>query len=272
MKHASSLAAALALLALPSLAAAEISGAATVGLGRLTIDDGPGDANEYSLDFDFTYAGTGNLTFGASGGTRRLDFDGGNLDNTNLNLEVLYGLSNGFGVGAYYGYSTFDLGGPSDDLNAYGVLLGYGAGDFEGELALGKLDGDGFEANEFSLFGRYNVSDRTQILGEIGTVRDGGNGFNLFGVGVNHSVNDQFGLFGAIRRASSTDSDDFTSTELSIGVDYRLAALSSFGALLSLELARTNVDAGLGGEESANSIRLGLTMPLGDNWPQSPAA
>jgi len=265
MKHASSLAAALALLAVPSLAAAEISGAATVGLGRLTIDDAAGDANEYSLDFDFNYAGAGNLTFGANGGFRRLDFDGGDFDNTNLNLEVLYGLSNGFGVGAYYGYSSFDLGGPSEDLNAYGVLLSYGAGDFEGELALGQLEADGFKANEFSFFGRYNVSEQTQILGELGTVRDDGNGFNLFGVGVNHSVNEQFGLFGAIRRASSVNSSDFTSTELSIGVDYRLAALSSFGALVSLELARTNLETGFGGDEHINSVRLGLTMPLGDN-------
>jgi len=263
MKYASSLAV-LALLSAPSIAAAEISGAATVGLGRSTVDGASGEINEYSLDFDFNYAGTGNLSFGASGGFRRLDVDGGGeLDSTNLNVEALYGLSNGFDVGAYYGYSNFDLGGSSQDFKAYGLLFGYGAGAFEGELALGQVDVDGITANEFSLFGRYNVSDQTQILGEIGTVRDDGDGFNLFGVGVNHSINDQFGVFGAIRRGSAVGGGDFNTTELSIGMDYRLAALSSFGALLSLELARVNLDTGGGGDADINSVRLGLTMPLG---------
>lgn len=265
MKYAFPLAAA-ALLALPSMAAAEISGAATVGLGRSTVDGASEEINEYSLDFDFNYAGTGNLSFGASGGFRRLDVGGGDeIDITRINLEGIYSLNNGFSVGAYLARVGLGVGGSDEDINAYGLLFGFGGSEFEGELALGQVEIDGQDANEVSFFGRYNLSQQTQLLGEVGFMREDGAGFNLYGLGVNHAINDQFGVYGALRRAETTDDGGFEATEFSIGVDYRLDAISSVGALLSLELARNNFDTGGGGDLNVNTVRLGVTLPLGGN-------
>ncbi len=266
------------LLALPGAALAqEFSGAATLGYAHTSASNGGGDANTLTLDGVGTLGFQNGFSLNMDGSFSNVDSDsaGGDLNVTDLGLELRYRMYSGAVVGGYIDYVDFsDNGTLSGDVDAtsYGLMGGY-AGELlrvEGNIGWTDASATGVGSTsdwmDYGLNVTYTPTQNTKIAGhwQLSDVNTTVNGSNLYsvGVGANHNFGSGIVGFGGI------DYVDFSAanvdaTSFGAGVGYDLSQVSGIPGMVSLELARTNLDAGGGANVDVDTIRLGFTLATG---------
>lgn len=265
-------------------AAQSFQGAATVGYGHTSISDGGGDVGTPSLDAFGMFNFDNGLFLGLDGKLTNIDPDDVSGDMTLLDLgsTLTYQFSNGATVGAYLDYADseidtglgFDL---SGDAASYGVMGGYSANGYGFEAWIGETefspDIDGVDWTDYGALFRYQPSEQT-VLG-IHYVRSELSGYgesialSSFGIGGYYQFAQGWGAFAGISRQSLSDIDA-DATTLGVGIDYDLRQISQFPGQVSLELVRSDLDVG-GASGDLDTVRLGLTFPLGQREVATPA-
>lgn len=278
-------AAACALTALSGLAhAQEFSGAATLGYGHTSISNGGGDANGFTLDGTGTLAFGNGLFLGMDGSFATVDPDGpaNDIDTTDLGLDLTYQAASGLTVGGYLDYADIDInlpGGLAADasVTSYGVKGGYTTASFGAEAHVGLSETSpslpsGVDWTDYGLNLRYRPSERTQIGGHwVNTHLSGPGGstdITSLGLGASHGFGMGWSAFAGLNWLD-LDAANSDVTTFGLGVGYDLSQVTSVPAQLSLELARSNLDTPAG-DAHADTIRLGVTLPLGDRGTSAP--
>ncbi|MDQ2067731.1 hypothetical protein Q9295_15245 [Xinfangfangia sp. CPCC 101601] len=272
--------------------AQDFSGAVTLGYSHTKQSDLEVSLNGLTLDGRADFALGNGLTFGARYNSFSLDVAGFDLDinGSLIGLDVKYAISDAFSAGVFLEQAEIggELGGVKVSSLAASKTVGieghYTSGNLEfgafyatstpGGLAAMLLAGT--DMSHFGLSAQYNASAAFTVGGSFmrTTVEapGGGMSFDLDYVGLAavYSVNDSTSLFGGWSKTSQGDLDIALST-LAVGGAYDLSERAGMPLIASLELARTTLDiAGGGFEPTVESIRLGLTMPLGRGSVKAP--
>ncbi|MCV2868070.1 porin [Defluviimonas sp. WL0002] len=272
MKIVTSVTAAL-IAALPGVALAQdISGAFTLGYADSDISDVNADLNTTTIDGRVEVGFANGLTFGARYDRVDTSIDGVPFDITGdaIGLDLGYGFGNGFGVGAYWEDAEIGIDDTPLSISArsYGVSASYETHGLEVGGFYGRKSTDpdlGLDFKDYGLTMGYEANDQLSIGGNIMRTRISAGGesvdLDMVGLAGSYSINDQWTAFGGVSR-TSVDLADLDITTFGLGVSYDLSAMSSFGGIASLELARTNLDLG-GSDGSIDSVRIGFTIPFG---------
>jgi hypothetical protein len=256
--------------------AQDLSGAATLGYANSSVSNGGGDVNSYTLDAigDFDFQNGWNL--GLDGSFAHVDPEGSGSGNvTDLGTKLQYHTYSGAIFGGYVDYLDFDGNGlltGSGNATSYGFTGGYGNQMIRGEANIGWTDasGAGLGATsdwmDYGINVAYTPTENTKIAGhwqlsDLDT-RISGTNLTSIGIGASHYFGAGLTGFGGISRVDF-DAANIEATSYGIGVGYDLRQVSTLPAQLSLELARTNVDAGAGFDADLDSVRLGVTIPFG---------
>lgn len=254
------------LAATPVIVSAEVTGALGLSYSRTTVDGFDDALNNTKLEFELSYQGAGPIGFGFSGGTSRISEDGDGMNLTDLTGDLSYGFGNGYQAGVYAGSLSLSGDFLDETLTAYGGFFGMSGDQYGFDLSFGKLENDGFDANEASLRGHFNVSDQTVLTGNVGRFWEDGIELNMVGFGVNHAFSTQGSVFGGLQRISGDLGGSITT--FSVGLAYDLAVISSFGATGWIELSRTSYDDGPSLE--LDRVAFGLALPLGEGAVTAP--
>ncbi len=271
--------------ALPGMSfAQEVTGVATLGYGTGDISDGGGDFGSFTADAIATVNFENGLFWGLGAKYIYLDPDDVPGDETiyNLDTNLNYQFSNGAVIGGYIEYADdeidtglgFDLSGNS---TSYGVSGGYVSGGAGFEAWVGQTDtspslpgGDDFL--DYGALFRYQLTEEGVFGGHIARsdASVGSVDLDLYslGLGGRFEFAPGWGAFGGISRQSLTDFD-VDATTFGLGVDYNLVNVTDFPLQLSLELSRTNLDAG-GADADIDTVRFGLTVPFGGRTSATP--
>jgi hypothetical protein len=262
----------LALLPI-GVAAQEIAGAATFGLGSYDSSDGFADFSTLSLDGEIDLKFSNGLMFGATAATTRADVDGIAEDasvNT-FGLTAGYTFASQWNGGVYFENSEFVLEGfGSASIDSYGLFAGFSSDLMDLEVFGGVTDGyevsgAGIDWNDLGLSLSYNMGPDGKFGGhvmrshlsrgavELDMVSAGLGGHYAFGQGF-------MGFAGLTHATVEEFAGDITT--VGIGVGYDLSAFTNFAAVASLEVAHTRLDDGTDTYDE-DSIRLGVTVPLG---------
>lgn len=253
--------------------AQDVSGAVTLGLGSYDSSDGFADFSTLSLDGEIDLIHSSGLSFGATAGSTRADYDGIDDDAS----VKTYGLSAGYAVtadwtaGAFYEYGEFSVDGfGTAAIDTYGLFVAYGTDRVGVEFFAGETDG--YEISgagvDWSDLGA-SVSVDIGASAEIGAhlVRShlslGADELDMIsaGLGGHYAFGNGLTGFAGITQASLQEfAGDLTT--VGVGLGYDLAAATRVSAIASVELARTRVDDGFGTYDE-DSIRVGITLPLG---------
>jgi hypothetical protein len=261
-------------LGLPqALSAQEISGAASLGYGKLT---GPADFEEAgirALDGQMTLAYDNGLMLGARAASARADFEGIDED-ASINVFGLTagaGFANFWNGGFYYEFGDLSIDGfGNESIDSHGVFLGYDSDLMAFELFAGKTDGyalAGTDLDWTDLGARaaVNIGATGRIGGHVQRSRlsESGESANLlsYGLGGHYGFAQGFSAFAGLTRAEVEDVVGEMTT-FGIGMGYDLSTAANFPATLSLELARTRLDDGTD-RADLDTIRFGVTLPLG---------
>jgi len=273
--------------------AQDFSGALTFGYSHTSLDDAGLDANLNGLSLDGRLAfdmGNG-ITFGSRFDTFRLDVAGEDLDITGtlMALDVSYAISDAFSAGVFLEHAEIgaDIMGTSVSSlvasNTYGIEGTYktGALEFGGFVAtsnpggaLGTSLGD-VDIRHIGLSAAYTPAGNLTVGGSfINTNLDPAGGtdidINYLGIAAVYDLNETYTLFGGLSRTWLDESGvDVDLTTIGLGVAYDLSALAGMPLSASLELARTTPDIG-GSSIDIDSVRLGVTIPLGGNTAKAP--
>lgn len=285
MKIHANYALACALLAMPGATLAQdISGAATLGYGHTSVSNGGGDANSYTLDARGNFAFQNGWNLGLDGSFGHLDPDGGGGDEntTDLGLKLQYKNYAGAMFGGYVDY--LDLSGNgllagSADATSYGFTGGYGNQLIQAEANIGWTDasiagvGSSSDWMDYGVNVAYTPTENTRIAGhwqlsDLNT-NFGGSNLTSYGIGASHNFGSGFIGFGGITRVDF-DALNVDATSFGVGMGYDLRQVSNLPGQVSLELARTNLDAGGGADVDADTVRLGLTIPFGARGSSAP--
>ena len=255
------------------VAAQDITGAATFGLGCYDSSDGFNDFSTRSLDGEIDLKFSNGLMFGATAATTRADVDGIAEDasvNT-FGLSAGYAFASQWNGGVYFENSEFALEGfGSESVDSYGLFVGYSSDLMDFEVFGGETDGyvvsgAGIDWNDLGLSLSYNIGPDGQFGGhvmrshlsrgavEVDMVSTGLGGHYAFGQGFT-------GFAGVTHATIEEFAGDVTT--VGVGVGYDLSAFTNFGAVASLELARSRLDDGTDTYDE-DSIRIGVTVPLG---------
>ncbi|WP_138935748.1 hypothetical protein [Roseovarius arcticus] len=266
-----------ALLAFPTTSLAQdISGAATLGYGHSTTSDGGGDLNSYTLDGIGKFAFQNGWSIGAEGSFVHADPDGGSgdINVSDLGLRLQYQTFSGAMFGGYVDYTDFNGNGlltGDADATSYGFTGGYGNQTIQAEANIGWTDasiagvGNSSDWIDYGVNVSYTPTADTKIAGhwQLSDLNTNASGSNLasYGIGASHNFGAGFVGFGGISRVDF-DAANVEATSYGIGASYDLRQISTVPAQISLELARTNLDAG-GSDADVDTVRLGITIPLG---------
>lgn len=277
MKRA--LALSLLAIAAPGLAVSqEVSGAVTLGFGEHSISDIDQDLSTASLDGRVNLSFANGMTLGVNAGYLDLGIDGAPIDinATFVGLDVGYRMASGLSVGAYAEQLTADADLGFDlSLKSMGAKVGYAAGGLEVGAHLGRTsvspDLADIEADTLGLTTKYATIPNLTLGGTFqrASISAGGGevDVDLIGVAGAYDVNEQFSLFGGISRTSIDEADaDITTMGLGLGYDLNMGGVAS---TVSLELARTDLSV-FGGSTDLDTVRLGLTLPLGGKGTEAP--
>lgn len=276
MKTSTSLLSALVLAGLPGMAAAqEFSGAITLGYGMTDLSDVSEDITTTTLDGRFGMDLGNGFRFGADLSVGRGKIDGvpESLTASMIGVYGAYSFDGGFSLGAYVEDAELDIEGAPTDLSAtsYGLMAGYDMGQarFGGFLGRTTTDPDlpaGIDVRDFGLTLRYAAAPEFTLGASFvrTEVSDGVTDVDLdfLGVAGAYTIDPTWSLFGGISNAS-VDLIDADVTTFGLGVSYDLSSKLGAGSSLSLELARSNASVGGGGDGHLNTVRLGLSIPLG---------
>lgn len=264
--------------------AQDFSGAATLGYAHSSTSNGGGDENAYTLD------GAGNFDFangwdiGLTGAFAHADPDGGagDVDIIDVGVDLQYRIISGAMFGAYVDYVDLDGNGllaGSADATSYGFTAGYSGPVFQAVANVGSTDGsiatlgDSSDWMDYGVNLSYTPTEKTKIAGhwQLSDLDTGFNGTNIYsiGVGASHDFGAGFTGFGGVSRVDY-NAANVEATSYGLGVGYDLSQISTVPAQVSLELARTNFDFGLGADSDVDTIRLGVTIPIGQRGGGAP--
>ncbi|WP_374642039.1 porin [Tabrizicola sp.] len=276
----SSLALLLVTISAPSLAVAQdMSGGVTLGFGQHSVDEIDQDLSTASLDGRVDFAFANGMTFGVSAGYLDLGIDDTPIDmNANfVQLNLGYRLSNGLSFGAYAEQLNGSISGSPIDiaLKSIGAEVGYATGDWDLGLSLGRTSTSpdmGVDIDNLGLTVKYAAMPNLDIGGAFlrANLSSGpmDADIDMIGLAAAWDINDQFSLFGGVSRTSQ-DEMDLDVTTMGLGVGYDLSQMTGMASVVSLELARTDLEMGPGSAD-LDTVRIGLTLPLGGKGTEAP--
>ncbi|SEK72965.1 hypothetical protein SAMN05421666_0309 [Roseovarius nanhaiticus] len=276
---------ACALVALPGAAMSQqISGAATLGYAHSSVSNGGADMNAYTLDGAGEIDFLNGLALGMTGGFAHVDPDGGGGDISlkDLGADLSYRLYSGAVFGGYLDYTDLSGNGlltGSADTTSYGLMGGYDGPLLQLGTNIGWTDVSGAglggvsDWTDYGLNVSYTPTERTRIAGhwQLSDIDSavGGSDLSSIGIGASHDFGAGVIGFGGISRVDF-DAANVDATSFGIGVGYDLSQISNVPAQMSLELARTTLDAGVGADTDVDTVRLGVTIPLGERRSAAP--
>lgn len=271
---------------LPGLAAAqEISGGITLGFGQHDFSASTQDLDTTGIDGRVKLNFDNGVTMGVSAGYIDVGIDGIpiTLDANFIGLDLGYRFSNGFTVGTFFEQLTaganilpIDL-----SLETIGLSAGYSMGQLEVEAFFGQTSTSpdlaligGGDVDNIGLTAQYAVAPNFDIAAALlrATINVPGStdvDIDTVGLAAVYDINAQFSVFGGYN-AMSVDVADLDLTTMGLGVGYNLPEMGGVSSTLSLELARTEVSLFGGPSENLDTIRLGLTIPLGGKGTETP--
>lgn len=257
-----------------TLAAQDISGAATFGYGAYNASDATEDSTVRSLDgaLDLTYAN--GLMIGATATSGRIDFDGITED-ASVNV---FGFTGGaafadfWNAGLYYEYAEIGLDGFFDEgVDSYGVFVGYDSDLMAFEAFLGETDGDalngtGIDWTDLGARASFNIGMEGAVGGHVQRTRLSGAGADVdlysIGLGGHYAFGNGLTGYAGVTRGEVEDlSGDLTT--IGAGIGYDLSMTANLPATLSVELTRSQIDDGVD-KYNQNALRFGVTLPLGN--------
>ena len=267
----------------PTLAVAQdlsYSGALTLGVGFHSVSDIDQDLRTTSLDgrLDFDF-GNG-FSFGVDAGYLDLDIDEVPVDfNAQfIGLDVAYRFANGMSLGAYTEQLTAsaDLLPIDISLKSSGITAGYDASGLQLGAFIGQSDTSpelpGTDLQDLGLTAKYAPMEGLKLGAAFlrTTVDTAGPEVDLdfLGLAATYVINDSFTVFGGVSK-TSLDLLDADATTMGLGAGY-LLPMGGVTSTLSLELARTDLSAGGIGGGDLDTVRLGLTLPLGGKGSEAP--
>jgi len=262
-----------------ALIAQEFRGVGTLGYGHSSVSNGGGDISSFTLD------GAGSVNFdsgvhiGFDATIAKIDPDqaGGDVDANEFGLTLNYQFTNGTVLGGYIDHASIDtnpLG--SGDFTSYGLSGGYVNNEFGVELFFGETETSpslpaGVDWVDYGINVRYAATDQFRFGGHyIVSELSGGGSVDLssWGIGGTYSfANGWSGFAGVSQFDIETVNAD--ATTFGFGAGYNLQQVVKTPALLSLELARTDLSVG-GASADVDTIRLGITFALGDSNGEQP--
>ncbi|MDQ2093812.1 porin [Rhodalgimonas zhirmunskyi] len=271
-------------IAIPAtLQADDWNGVVTLGYSQTDIGGTGADASAGSLDFNGVYNfDTGfSLGFDASLVVADISNGGGDMDLNYLALNGEYKLQNGVTFGGYIERGEVDDNGlllGNARLTSYGLTFGYEVENLDAEAYIGASDtspslGGGTDINDFGVRVGYQISPQAFMVGSLARSEISNTGvsvdIDMIALGGGYAFNNQWSVYGGVQRIS-VDAASLDETTYGLGVAYSPAAISAMPMTLSLELARTDVDLG-GASSDLDTVRLGLTVPLGNTKKNVPA-
>ena len=264
---------AVAVSALPAAAMAQdITGGMTLSFTQQ--DVGGPDVDTIGLDGRMDIDWGNGFTFGLDAGHSTMSMSGTPIE---LGAEFVgidggYRFANGLKVGAYAERLTLGLNMLPIDLTAKsnGVTLGYEANGLDVEGFVGKSSLSialPFDIEDMGVALRYTGKPGLEIGATFQRleITDGVDSEHLdfAGVAGSYLVSDAIIVFGGF---ASTDVLGASVDTMGLGVGYDLGAKTGFSSTLSLELASTDIGAG----DNMDTVRLGLSIPLGKKGPMIP--
>lgn len=190
-------------------------------------------------------------------------------------LDGAYRFGNGVKVGAFVDRLTMgaDIAPIDITLKTNGVSLGYEGQVFEVESFVGNTSLSpamlAVDIDNLGITASYTGKPGLEVGATYlrAKLSSGGMSENIdfTGVGATYVLGQSYIVFGGISQADfflgGTELDT-----MGLGVGYDLAAMTGFGATVSLELAQTEA----GGTTDIDTIRFGLTLPFGKSGPALP--
>lgn len=267
----------------PTLAAAQdlsYSGALTLGVGFHSVSDVDQDLRTTSLDgrLDFDF-GNG-FSLGVDAGYLDLDIDEVPADFSAqfIGFDVAYRFANGMSLGAYAEELTAsaDVLPVDISLKSGGITAGYDASGLQLGVFVGQSDTSpelpGTDFQDLGLTAKYAPMEGLTLgaaflrttVDTAGTEVD----IDFAGLAATYVINDSFTVFGGVSN-TSLDLIDADATTMGLGAGY-LLPMGGVTSTLSLELTRTDLSADGIGSGDLDTVRLGLTLPLGGKGSESP--
>lgn len=274
--------------------AQDFSGAVTLGYSHTKQSDLDVSLNGATIDGRLNF----NLGGGASLGLRYdsflLNVAGADLDISGnlIGLDVNYDVSEAFSAKVFMDHA--EIGGESMGVKLSGLASIKSFG-IEGHYKTGALDFGAFYAkNEIGglvglllagadlsvdtlgLTAKYEPSQDLVVGGtimrttlDIGVIPAKAD-IDYLGVAAAYGISDQFSVFGGLSQTRQSDMGLKLNT-IALGGSYDLSDRAGFPLIASLELSRTTLKSSFGGlEPDVDSIRLGITMPLGKGSAKAP--
>ncbi|WP_135450337.1 porin [Tabrizicola caldifontis] len=275
----------LAAISAPTLTAAQdisFSGAATLGLGFHDLSDISQDIRTNSLEgrLDFTFES--GFTFGVDAGHVGVKIDDVPFDLSAdfVGLRGGYGFASGMSLGLYH--EQLNAGAdilPIDiSLKSTGVTAGYQMeglefGAFVGQSKTSPSLSPDIDFEDFGFTAKYSaVAGLTLGAAFLRTTIDTPGidiDLDFAGLAASYSVSDQISVFGGVSK-TSLDLIEADATTMGLGLGYALPEMGGVNSTVSLELARTDLSV-LGTDVgNMDTIRLGLTIPLGSKGTEAP--
>jgi hypothetical protein len=267
---------AVAISAVPGIVSAqEFQGVGTLGYGHSSISNGGGDVSSYTLEAAGSVSFDSGLHVGLDGRLARVDPDQitNDVDASDFGLKLNYQFKNGAVVGGYVDHANLDVSGTALDVDvtSYGLSGGYVTDSFGAELFIGESETSpslpgGVDWQDYGLKLRYVASERFRVGGHViqSELSQGGADIDLtsWGVGGSYGFSNGWSGFAGVNWFD-VDNVNLDATTFGVGVGYDLKQVSQVPALVSLELARSDVSLG-GTSADVDTIRLGVTFPLGN--------
>jgi len=260
--------------------AQDASGAVTLGYGFSDISDGGGDLSSLTLDAVGNISFNKNVHLGLHGSFVNADPDGaGDVNIGDLGAKLVYQFQNGVLLGGYLDHASLDIGGGLGDIDAtsFGGITGYVSGDFGAEVFVGATETSpdlpsGVDWIDYGATLRYKISPTARVGGHLMWSDISGAGGDVevdtIGIGGDVAFGAGWAAFGGLNH-SSVDLVNTDVTTLGIGVSYDLRQVSAIPGAVSMEVARSRLDTPIG-DADADTIRFGLTFPLGGQENSTP--
>lgn len=269
----------------PSLTSAQdltYSGAATFGVGFHDVSDISQDLRTTSLDGRLNLAFGNGLNLGVEAGFLNVDIDDVPFDLTAdfMGLNASYSFAGGMSLGLYHERLTAgaDILPIDISLKSTGLTAGYDMESFHFGAFIGQSDtspslGTDIDFRDYGLTAKHETMPNLTLGAAFlrTTIDTPGTDVDLdfLGLAAAYALNDQFSLFGGLSR-TSLDLIDIDATTMGLGLGYALPEFAAVSSTVSLELARTDLSA-LGTDAgNLDTIRLGLTIPLGGKGSEAP--
>jgi len=262
-------------------AAADFSSVVALGYGHSSISNGGGDADVYSLELFNSVDFQNGFTLDFDVNYQKVDPDGaGDADLFGLAAAGRYRFASGLTLGGYVEHDRLDISGLAVDLDAtsYGLSAGYASDGMRVEAFYGMTETDpslpgGTDVHDFGLLGSMKVADSVSLSGGVTRSRidtpAGDADADRIQLGGSYGVTSDLSVFAGVSHLD-VDVLNADATTYGLGLAFDMSNVASVPATVSLELARSDVSIP-GGSGDMDTIRLGVSMPLGGKAKGMPA-